>query len=276
LPWNPAFFDLFGGCHLPGGGSHLQFLRHIRFAERFVLYLQVKKGKAMKTRRRQFLAAGMTFGAAGFAAAMPRVLAAEPKEAAEEDVSPAEDLMREHGILRRILLIYAEAVRRLEAHEELPPKPVVDSAKIVRSFIEDYHEKLEEDFIFPRFKKAGKLVDLTGVLLEQHQAGRRLTDATLRLATVEGFKSPDDRSKFVAAIRQFARMYHPHAAREDTVLLPAFHEIVNAREYDALGEDFERREHELFGKDGFEGVVARVAEIEKGLGIYELSQFTPK
>ena len=47
-------------------------------------------------------------------------------------------------------------------------------------------------------------------------------------------------------------------------------------EYDALGEDFEKREHQLFGKEGFEGMVPRVEEIEKQLGIYDLSQFTPR
>jgi hypothetical protein len=43
-----------------------------------------------------------------------------------------------------------------------------------------------------------------------------------------------------------------------------------------LGEDFEKKEDELFGDDGFEKVVAKVAEIEKKLGIYDLAQFTPK
>ena len=33
------------------------------------------------------------------------------------------------------------------------------------------HEKLEENFLFPRFRKANKLVDLVDVLLQQHQAG---------------------------------------------------------------------------------------------------------
>ena len=71
-------------------------------------------------------------------------------------------------------------------------------------------------------------------------------------------------------------MYNPHEAREDTVLFPAFRGIVSANEFAALGEDFEKKEHELFGADGFEKVVDQVAEIEKKLGIYELAQFTPK
>jgi hemerythrin-like domain-containing protein len=75
---------------------------------------------------------------------------------------------------------------------------------------------------------------------------------------------------------QFIRMYNPHEAREDTVLFPTFRKIVSGDEYDALGEDFEKKEHQLFGDDGFEKMVDRVADIEKTLGIYDLAQFTPK
>ena len=32
---------------------------------------------------------------------------------------------------------------------------------------------------------------------------------------------------------------------------------------------------ERFGQAGFQGVVDKVADIEKSLGIYDLSQFTP-
>ena len=45
---------------------------------------------------------------------------------------------------------------------------------------------------------------------------------------------------------------------------------------DALGEDFEKKEDELFGDEGFFKVVDQVAELEKKLGIYDLAQFTPK
>ena len=70
-------------------------------------------------------------------------------------------------------------------------------------------------------------------------------------------------------------MYRPHEAREDTVLFPAFHRLVSREEYESLGELFEDKEHQLFGPRGFDGIVAQVAQLERGLGIYELSQFTP-
>jgi hemerythrin-like domain-containing protein len=206
----------------------------------------------------------------------PQTAPSAAHDEADEDVSPAEDLMREHGVLNRILLIFDDAVRRIDAHAELPPEPLAKSADLIRRFIEDYHEKLEEDHLFPRFEKANKLVDLVTVLRAQHQAGRRLTDEIKRRATATAIKDPDESRRLADALKGFVRMYRPHEAREDTILFPALRTIVSAHEYDALGEDFENKEHALFGADGFEKIVAEVATIEKSLGLYELAQFTPQ
>jgi hypothetical protein len=59
---------------------------------------------------------------AGFAAASIAVVAhgcAESEKEQAEEVTPTEDLMREHGVLDRVLLIYDAAVRRLSANEDL-------------------------------------------------------------------------------------------------------------------------------------------------------------
>ncbi len=214
--------------------------------------------------------------AAGLSLALPLAMGQEKKEEQEqEEVTPTEDLMREHGLLKRILLIYDEVNRRIAQHKDFPPDTVTNSAKIIRSFIEQYHEKLEEDYLFPRFRKHNLLVDLVNTLQQQHEAGRRVTDQILAL-TGAGLKTDADKQKLSTALAQFVRMYAPHEAREDTVLFPALHTIVSRNEYDALGEDFEKKEHELFGKEGFEGMVPRVADIEKQLGIYDLAQFTPR
>jgi len=218
---------------------------------------------------------------AGLLAAAPALSAAPEAKAKgrpaedEEDVTPAEDLMREHGVLKRVLLVYDECRRRIAAKKELPPAAARDSATIIRTFIEAYHEKLEEEELFPRFRKAGRLVDLVDVLEAQHEAGRRVTERILALAGA-GLKGEGDREKLSAALGQFVRMYAPHEAREDTVLFPAIHKVVSRKEYDVLGDRFEKKEHELFGEDGFERMVERIAGIEKSLGIYDLSQFTPR
>lgn len=198
------------------------------------------------------------------------------KASAEERVSPPEDLMREHGVLKRVMLVYEEVLHCWDHKQDVPPQVLAEASGIIRHFVEDYHEKLEEDYLFPRFEKANKLVELVKTLRLQHQAGRKVTDVVMQHANAKALKNVTDRAKVAEAIRQFNRMYAPHEAREDTVLFPAFHGIVSSNEYDSLGEDFEKKENELFGEDGFEKIVDKVADIEKKLGIFDLSQFTPK
>ncbi|PYJ70599.1 MAG: hemerythrin [Verrucomicrobia bacterium] len=228
--------------------------------------------------RRVFLRSGIILG--GLTLAGARLLHGRETEKNGEEgeipVGPPEDLMREHGVLKRVLLIYGEALRWLDAKQDFPPDALAEAAKIIRSFVEDYHEKLEENFLFPRFEKANQLVDLVKVLRTQHQAGRRVTDVTLRFANLKSLKNDSERVQLMNSMQQFIRMYNPHEAREDTVLFPAFRKIVSPHEFDSLGEDFEKKEDELFGEDGFEKVVDKVAGIEKRLGIYDLAQFTPK
>ena len=191
------------------------------------------------------------------------------------EIGPTEDLMREHGLLRRVLLIYDEVAGRLEGNKDLPSSAVVDSATIVRDFVENYHERLEEDFVFPRFRKADQHQALVDSLQAQHDAGRALTGRIMVLSTESALRNEPNRRQLVEYLRAFCRMYRPHAAREDTVLFPAFLTIVTHNEYKALGERFEGKESELLGKNGFEGMLAGVERIEKLLGIYDLSLFTP-
>ena len=72
----------------------------------------------------------------------------------EAEVGPPEDLMREHGVLKRVLLIYGEVLRRLDAKQDFPPESLAEAAWIIRSFVEDYHEKLEEKLSFPTLRKS--------------------------------------------------------------------------------------------------------------------------
>jgi hemerythrin-like domain-containing protein len=234
-----------------------------------------------RSSRRNFLQhtsiATATLLVPALAIAAPQLSAEAPKKKDAEDISPAEDLMREHGVLNRILLIYDEHLRMLAAKQTFDGSVLASAADIIRHFVEEYHEKLEEDFLFPRFRKAGKLVNLVDTLLAQHKAGRELTAQIHELAGVATLKYvSSDTDKLADALRSFLRMYRPHEAREDTVLFPAFRSVVSPHEYDALGDDFEKKEDELFGEDGFFKVVAQVAALEKKLGIYDLSQFTPK
>jgi hemerythrin-like domain-containing protein len=187
------------------------------------------------------------------------------------EVTPTEDLMREHGVLNRVLLVYEASLQKFARGEDFDVSVLSRAAGIVHGFIEDYHERNEEQQLFPRFRKAGQMVEIVNVLYQQHQAGRRLTDMILALAP-ESQVPGESRNRVVAGVQNFVAMYRPH---EDTELFPKLRSIVSAREFDAMAEDFERDERRKFGEDGFERYVALVTALEQALGINDLARYTP-
>ena len=191
-------------------------------------------------------------------------------------VPATEDLMREHGILRRVMLIYDEIGKRLKQGEEFPLQVLAEASNIIRRFIQDYHEKNEELHMFNRFSNAGKMVELVATLYQQHLAGRKLIDKVKTLSTEENLQNPSERLKIAEFLNTFNQVSRPHAAREDTVLFPAFRSIISPEDFTQVGETFEREGEKLFGLNGFEKVVGQVADLEKKLGIYDLKEFTPK
>jgi len=91
----------------------------------------------MPRNRRHFLREAS--GAAVLLAA-PAFAQQKPKpESPDEEISPAEDLMREHGLLNRILLIYDFHLRKLAAKETFDGSVLASAADIVRHFVEEYH-----------------------------------------------------------------------------------------------------------------------------------------
>jgi hemerythrin-like domain-containing protein len=227
--------------------------------------------------RRDFLGAAAGAGGlllfSGCKSASPQKM--EGSSSGGSGVSPTEDLMQEHGLLNRQLLIYEECIHRLRSGGDFDPKPLADSVALVEWFVHGYHEKLEEDFIFPRFRAAGRQGDLVGVLLAQHEAGRCVTNEILELLAPPPEQSQEWRKELSDKLRLFVRMYRPHEAREDTVLYPLFRGMMTPGQMGAMADEFESLGRQRFGQDGFPGLVERTATIEMQLGIYDLRQFYP-
>lgn len=198
----------------------------------------------------------------------------ENEKNTEKEVSAVEDLMREHGVLRRILFVYSEIARKLIAEPQASVyEPLDKAAQLFRDFGEDYHEKaLEEAYIFPAVSKTtGKASNYPVILIAQHRRGRELTDYII---TATGRKEPYDRLMLSLAMDTFVRMYRPHAAREDTIVFPAWKQILTEEQLNEMSEKFEEIEHERFGEDGFEKAVKQIEDIEIQLGLENLALFT--
>jgi hemerythrin-like domain-containing protein len=194
----------------------------------------------------------------------------------EGEVTATEDLMREHGVLRRALFVYSEVAARLRSKvADVSPGAIQRTAWLFRTFGEDYHErKLEEAFIFPSVKKAGgKASTYPDILKAQHNRGRQITGYILTV-TKTAKLSTSDAELLAQTMDSLVRMYRAHAAREDTVVFPAWKSTLTNKQLDEMNEKFEDIEHEMFGEEGFEMAVDRISDIEAELGMADLSRFT--
>lgn len=192
------------------------------------------------------------------------------------EVTATEDLMREHGVLRRALLVYTAVAGKLRSQaSQVAPDALQKTAKLFKAFGEDYHEKkLEEQFIFPAVKQAGgEAASYTDVLVAQHNRGREITDYII--AVTQGAKLGAANAEPLAkAMESFVLMYQHHAAREDTIIFPAWKETMSEKQLDEMGDKFEEIETAQFGGDGYEDAVKQIAAIESSLGLTDIAQFT--
>ncbi len=215
----------------------------------------------------------LTVRTGGFVA--PATAAGKDEAKAGEDVSATEDLMREHGVIRRILHVYSELAARLQPDTgKFDPAALADAAKLFREFGEDSHERmLEEAYIFPEVRKAGGPNEkLAEVLVAQHDRGRQITDYIQRVGS--GGKIDGNAKPLSDALVSTVRMYSAHAAWEDTIIFPSWKAMQPKAKLEELADKFEDIEHEQFGKDGFEDAVAHIARIEQTLGLGDLAAFT--
>jgi hemerythrin-like domain-containing protein len=194
----------------------------------------------------------------------------------EPEVTATEDLMREHGVLRRILIVYTETAPKLHRDAGLvSPAALQRATKLFQSFGEEYHEKaLEEAYIFPAVKKAGgPAAAYADILIAQHQRGREITQFIIG-ATNASKIAAKDLPTLADVLQSMARMYRAHAAREDTIVFPAWKQTMSAAQLDEVSDKFEDIERKQFGKDGFEDAVKQVDDIEQELGLADLNAFT--
>lgn len=219
--------------------------------------------------RRSILAAGggLALGAAG------ATLAARPHDEGPRVPAPGEELMTEHGVLKRLLLAYRAASAQLAAGGTPPAGAVLDAAQIIADYVESFHEGLEEAYVFPRVRRDDRYADLVTTLLVQHDRGRHLT-AAITVAAGADLGDPATRTALRTHLDRFVAMYEPHEAWEDTVVYPALR-AAPQRTLDQLAERFADLQDARYRADALTVILDRVTGVEQQLHIDVLAAFTP-
>lgn len=195
---------------------------------------------------------------------------AMPKDA----MTPMEDLTSQHALVGRILLVYQMSASKDAGMTPPSPKVLATAAGMIRSAVDEYHVRIEEDYLFPLFEKSGQTANLVSTLRQQHAAGKRLNDTILQMASAStGSAGAEALAPHLLA---YSRMIQAHTAYEETLLYPQIRSTLSDTDYDRLQRTMQEMSSKKLGPEGFAGMLAKVAELEKSAGITGLAQFTPK
>lgn len=191
-------------------------------------------------------------------------------------VAAGEQLMREHGMIGRLCLVYEGAAMRFEKEGGSLDVPfraesgfvtvagvTAAAARMIRRLVEEQHEVLEEDLVFSRLKSAGVLERLIGSLTAHHGRARLLTGSILE--RVEKGRSTQDVG-LAHLLRSYARLSRLHIANEDMMLMPAFREAVDRSEYQEVSAELFQRQNEI----------ARWEDVDDELSAMELALGMPR
>ncbi|HLG14407.1 MAG TPA: hemerythrin domain-containing protein [Blastocatellia bacterium] len=161
--------------------------------------------------------------------------------------SPIEILKRDHRIIERALRAFEGICLRFEVGDEVPPEALVQLIDFIRTFADHFHHEKEETHLFPALERRGvpHAGGPIGVMLDEHETGRRLVEELARAAAAYNTGDEDAARRFAEAGRRYIELLTLHIHKEDNVLFRIAEGVLDSQMLAALGASFERAEAEL-------------------------------
>lgn len=185
-----------------------------------------------------------------------------------DKITIIEYLYKNQGLLKRMLLIYEELIRRLENNIRIGNKIIYYSANIINNFIENYLEKTKEKYIFPLLQKNNFEIKLLNEIKDQYKLKKQLTNTILKLSENDIIT---DKNELIFYLQQYIKITRYHMSREDTVVIPKFISLLDNEsklDYSCL---FDEQQSKNLGADGFNKYLNIIVSIEKYIKIHDLS-----
>ena len=177
-------------------------------------------------------------------------------------------LMEEHRVIERLLASMEKAAGRLEADEAFRVGFFLDAAEVIKGFADGCHHRKEEGILFPAMEAAGvpREGGPIGVMLAEHEEGRRLTRA-MRGAAERVLHGDMSAKRSVGEnARGYTVLLRQHIAKEDGVLFPMADRALQGAAAHEMAEAFEKVERQETGEGVHEKYLGMVEALEREVG----------
>ena len=159
------------------------------------------------------------------------------------------ELMLEHQGIELMLEILEAVTNRMDSGEAVPTWHLDGILEFLTIFVDKCHHGKEEEFLFPAMETAGVLRTggPIGVLLQEHEQGRKLVGRIKKLLTEHDPAGHPGMKEAQATVVEYVQLMIQHIAKENTVVFPMADKMLDAGTAATLCENFEKLERERIG-----------------------------
>ena len=178
-----------------------------------------------------------------------------------------EILIEEHTVIERVLAAMDAAARRLEARPPIGADWFTGAADFIQGFADGCHHRKEEGVLFPAMEAAGvpREGGPIGVMLAEHEQGRRLTRAMRAAAGQMAAGDLGARAEVRQNATDYVRLLRQHIQKENTILFPMADRVIQGARQEEVAEAFDRVEREETGAGLHEKYVGLAVSLEEAL-----------
>lgn len=174
-------------------------------------------------------------------------------------------LMEEHRIIEGVLNGLETAAARLRSGLPVRPGFFVDAADFIKGFADGCHHQKEEGKLFPAMESAGvaRQGGPIGVMLAEHDEGRRLTRAMREAAEQLEAGQTQAKDQIVASAESFVTLLRLHIAKEDRILFPMAEQVLNPDRQEAISKAIAQLSREQTSTGAYDRYLALAQALDK-------------
>ncbi len=165
-------------------------------------------------------------------------------------MTPTDELKHEHQIILIALDGVEREMQRVQDGGPVPEERVGQMIDFVQNFADRCHHAKEENLLFTRMQERGLPANggPIGVMLQEHDEGRRLVRTAAKALPGAGAGDAGARAALAANLLAYVRLLRLHIDKEDNVLYPMADKILTPADQAELTAAFERVEAEEIGE----------------------------
>lgn len=165
-------------------------------------------------------------------------------------MTPTEVLKHEHQIILIVLGAVELDMQQIQDGGPVPEERIGQMIDFIQNFADRCHHAKEEKLLFARMGERGMPVHggPIGVMLQEHDEGRRLVRAAAEVLPQAGMGNAGARTALSSNLLNFVRLLRAHINKEDNILYPMADEILTTADQTDLAAAFDRVETEEMGE----------------------------